>query len=366
MSVTHTPTAPPFCPNPHCPFHCGPTLSWRWSRAGHFRRQAAPHRIQRYRCGHCGRYFSEQTFRTTYWLKRPGLLLDLFHQLVQCSAFRQIARQHHASPQTIALQAARLGRHCQLFHELHRPKGPVREPLVLDSFQSFEYSQYHPTLFHFVVGRDSHFFHGFTESEMRRSGSMRAAQKERRSELEAALGRPDPRSVRREVAGVLRIVAPEPQALVLHTDEHQDYPRAIADVPHLRVDHRTVSSRAARTSRNPLFPANLLDLLVRHCGSDHKRETVAFAKRRQSAVWRLWVFLVWRNYWKWFSERRPGATPAMRAGVCEHRIGLERILAQRLFPTRVELPERWAEYYWGRVPTRRVANGRRHELTYAC
>jgi hypothetical protein len=365
MPSTDAPTAPPFCPNPKCRYHDGATASWRWARAGHFRRKTAPYRVQRYQCDHCRRYFSDQTFSTTYWLKRPGLLLDLFHQVVQCSAFRQIARQYHASPQTVALQLARLGRHCQLFHEVMRPKGPVTEPLTLDSLQSFEYSQYHPTLFHIVVGKDSHFFHGFTDSEMRRSGSMRPEQKRRRAELEAALGRPDPRSVEREVASLLRIVTPEPQSLVLHSDEHQDYPRAIARCPHLTVDHRTVSSRAARTSSNPLFPINLVDMLVRHCGANHKRETIAFSKRRQSAASRLWVFLVWRNYWKWFSERRHGATPAMRLGVCEHRIGLGRILAQRLFPTRVELPERWAECYWGRVPTRRIAHARRHELTYA-
>lgn len=365
MPRAPAPSAPPFCPNPACAFHCGPTASWRWVRAGFFSRQAAPHRIQRFRCGHCGRYFSEQTFRASYWLKRPELLGVVFHQLVQCAGFRQIARQYDASPQTIALAAARLGRHCLLFHEHLRPRGPVGEPLALDSFQSFEFSQYHPTLYHFAVGRDSHFIHGFTDSELRRSGRMSPRQKRRRARLEAELGRPDPRSIQREVTRLLRIVAPEPQALELHTDEHTDYPRALAELPQLTVTHRTVSSRAARTSRNPLFPLNLLDLLLRHCGADHKRETIAFCKRRQSAAERLWVFLVWRNYVKWFSERRRGATPAMRAGVCERRWSVRRILGERLFPGRIRLPARWAQYYRREVPTRRIAHPRRHTLTYA-
>src|SRR6266571_1363992 len=182
--------APPFCPNERCPFHCGPTHSWRWLRAGFFRRQAPPHRIQRFHCGHCGRYFSEQTFRTSYWLKRPELLEPVCHRLVGCSCLRQIAREVAASPQTIALHAARLGRHCLLFHERLRPTGPLSEPLALDGFQSFEWSQYHPTLYHVVVGKDSHFFHGFTDSELRRSGSMRPVQKARRLELEREHGRP--------------------------------------------------------------------------------------------------------------------------------------------------------------------------------
>jgi len=365
MRDTAAPATPPFCPNECCLFHTAPDASWRWVRAGFFHRQSAPQRVQRFRCDHCGRYFSTQTFSPTYWLKRPALLAPVFLDLVGCSGLRQIARKHDVSPQTVLLHGLRLGRHCQLVHEWLRPHGPVTEPLVLDSFQSFEFSQYHPLLFHVVVGQDSHFFYGFTHSELRRSGGMRPAQKRRRAELERAYGRPDPASVRREVARVLAIVAPQPQALVLHTDEHPDYPRALASLPHLAVEHRTVSSRAARTRRNPLFPINLLDLLIRHSGANHKRETIAFSKRCQSAAARLWAFLVWRNYGKWFSERKRGATPAMRVGVCRGRWTVRRILAERLFPGRIRLPARWQEYYWGRTPTRRIPHARGHQLTYA-
>ena len=108
--------------------------------------------------------FSEQTFRVNYRFKRPDLLGPIFMDLVGCSGFRQIARKYDISPQTAALHSARLGRHCQLLHEHLRPRGPILEPLALDSFQSFEYSQYHPLLFHVVAGKDSHFFHGFTDS----------------------------------------------------------------------------------------------------------------------------------------------------------------------------------------------------------
>ncbi|HEY6196021.1 MAG TPA: hypothetical protein VI504_13345, partial [Candidatus Eisenbacteria bacterium] len=74
-------SAPPFCPNEACEHHCAPTSSWRWLRAGFFSRRAAPCRIQRYRCVDCGRYFSEQTFRTTYWLRCPQLLEETCHAL---------------------------------------------------------------------------------------------------------------------------------------------------------------------------------------------------------------------------------------------------------------------------------------------
>jgi transposase-like protein len=145
-------------------------VGWHFVHDGFFDRQAAPIRVQRFRCCHCRRRFSEQTFRTTYWLKRPKLLPQVLRGLVSCACLRQLARALEASPQTILLHANRLGRHCQLFHELHRPRGPLTEPIALDGFQSFEYSQFHPTWYHVVAGRKSHFFYGLTDSELRRSG----------------------------------------------------------------------------------------------------------------------------------------------------------------------------------------------------
>jgi hypothetical protein len=77
------------------------------------------------------------------------------------------------------------------------------------------------------------------------------------------------------------------------------------------------------------------------------------------------VFLVWRNYLKWFSERRPDGTPAMRLGLCRRRWSVKQVLERRLFPARVGLPERWQHYYWGLTPTRLIPRGRRHALKYA-
>jgi len=364
MTDTLAPHAPPHCPNSDCAFHRH-MHGWRWAYDGSFARQHAPHRVRRFRCCHCRRRFSEQTFRTTYWLQRPQLLRPVFQALLACSAYRQIARSLETSPHTVLTHAARLGRHCLLLHQQLRPRQLPDEPLVLDGFESFEWSQYHPTLYHVAAGQRSHFFHGFTESELRRSGRMTTRQKRRRARLEARLGRPDPRSIEQQVATLLGTLAPEPSSLELHSDEHTDYPRALKRLPHLKVTHRTISSRAARTSRNPLFAINLLDLLIRHSGANHKRETIAFSKRRQSAIERLWVLLVWRNYMKSFSERRRGESPAMRLGLLGRRLRADEVLAARQFPGRVALPACWQPYYWRRVPTRALPRGAVHRLTYA-
>jgi hypothetical protein len=334
-------------------------------RYGVYRRRAAPRVIQRYRCVNCRRLFSDQTFRVSYWLRRPELLEPVFHRLVACSGFRQIAREFPASPQTVLTHSRRLGRHCLLLHETLRPRQPLREPVALDTFLSFEYSQDHPTGFHTAIAARSHYFYGFTDSELRRSGRMTGAQRRRRARIESQLGRPDPRATERDVACLLAIVAGPARAMALITDQHAAYPRAVRSLSGCEVDHRTVSSRAARTPQNPLYPVNLLDLLIRHSGANHKRETIAFSKRRQGAADRLWLLLVWRNYVKPASKRIKHETPAMRAGVVDQPLSVHAILQQRQFPSRIRLPERWATYYRSETPTRRISRCARHEAKLA-
>ena len=365
MAVTTAPFIPPCCPNPRCHFHALGTQGWRYKLAGSYLRQCRPQHIQRYRCLHCGRYFSTQTFSVSYWLRHPEFLLPLLHRSLGCSGCRQIAREFHCAPTTVMRQLARLGRHCLLFHELQRPQGPLIEPLVVDGFESFEFSQYHPVYFNLAAGQHTHYFYAFTDAELRRKGRMTEAQRRRRALLEARRGRPDPRAIELETAALLHLVAPSPQRLELHTDDHRAYPRALRRLPHLEVRHRVTSSRARRTSRNPLFPVNLLDLLIRHCGANHKRETIAFSKRRQAAAERLAILLVWRNYLKSFSERRRDATPAMRLGLMGRAVTVEELLARRLFPSQIQLPERLAAYYWRRIHTRAIPRGAPHRSSYA-
>lgn len=364
MTCAPAPQVPPHCPNSRCAFHKPGNDSWHWERYGFYVRKSDGRKVQRFRCDTCRRTFSTQTFSTTYWLKRPGLLRPVFWRLVGCSGLRQIAREFDASPQTVLNLSARLGRHCLLYFQRNRPR-TIREAVALDSFQSFEYSQDHPTLFHFVTGRESHFTYGFTESELRRSGTMTRAQKERRARIESMLGRPDPRATERDVEMVLRIVVPRAQSLELHSDQHAAYPRAIRRVPHIAVTHHTISSRAARTSRNPLFPVNLLDLLIRHSGANHKRETIAFSKRRQGACDRHWIFLVWRNWMKSFSEQRRDDPPAMRLELAKERLKADVLFEGRLFPGHDPLPPRWQRYYRRQTPTRRIPKIAIHRLRYA-
>lgn len=355
---------PPRCPFRDCRHHLDPS-GWRHAPHGTFLRQAAPHVIRRFLCLSCERTFSTQTFDTTYWLKKPELQEPIFVGLVACSGFRQLGRSLGVAGTTVQRQAARLGRHCLLFNALRRPSAAPAEDLVLDGLVSFEYSQYWPFETNVLVGADSSFVYGFTDSELRRSGRMRPQQKLKRALLEKRHGKPDPQATRKSVAALIRLVAPQSASLRIRSDEHAAYPRAFRDVAHA-IEHATVSSRRCRTARNPLFVVDHLDLMVRHGSANHKRETIAFSKRRQSAMERMALLVAWWNHVKRRVEARLNSpTPAMSLGLDAAPLSVADILHRRLFPSLIPLPEPHRAYYWRDVETRQVPRGTRHELIYA-
>jgi len=365
---------PPHCPNRACPFYT-PTRRWPYRREGFYARASSPAPVQRFRCTHCGRKFSATTFSVSYYLKRPQLLPKVADLSVHGAGLRQIGRALAIPHATVALHLARAGRHCLLFHRRLLRSLPLTEPLVVDGFETFEFSQYFPFHLNLAAGAHSWFLYHFTDSPLRRKGRMRPAQKRRRAELEATLGRPDPKAVETGIVELLLPLLPlvptppAPPCLVVHSDDHPAYPRALRRLHALsacpQIDHRITSSLVRRTQSNPLFPVNLADLLLRHCSANHRRETIAFSKRRQAALERLAVFTVWRNCIKWKREQKRGETAAMELGLLDRRWAWREVFRRRLFPRREELPDPWWSYYWRQVKTPALEKQTDHALGYA-
>jgi transposase-like protein len=355
--------APPHCPFQDCDSHADPD-TWRAIKKGFFYRNTRPNKIQRYRCSHCGRSFSSQTFSPTYWLKLPQLQQPLLFRVLGCSALRQIAWEFGVHVSTVQRQVERLGRHCLLIQQQLRPKGVPEESLVLDGFRSFEYGQYWPFDVNLLVGR-SHFVYDFQDAELRRSGTMTPYQRHKRTRLEERHGRPDPQATRKSVQAVLTRGLPPGSIVDLDTDEHRAYPQALKRLPDRTIRHRTTSSKARRTPRNPLFPANLGDLLIRHTSANQKRETIAFSKRRQGALYRIAIWAAVRNYVKPTSVRRGSPPPGVAVGAITRAWTVPQLLRERQFPWRFELRGWLADCYFARIPTRRMARCREHGLHYA-
>jgi transposase-like protein len=338
---------------------------WPYRKIGYFRRLLAPHRIQRFTCKSCRRSFSTQTFSQSYWQKRPDLDARILMKTVGCMANRQIARDLEVSPETVNRHVARLGRHCLLYHWSMVRNTPPAPEIAVDGFESFELSQYFPTHHHLAVEKGTDFFIYFTDSELRRKGRMTEHQKRRRQDLERRLGRPDPKAVERDMKELLTVALQGLRRAVVHSDDHPAYRRSIGQ-SHVAIDHRVTPGREHRDRNNALWEINLLDLLIRHGSANHKRETIAWSKRRQAGAERLAIFLVWRNYMKGRREKdRASPTPAMARGLRTGPLGVRELLACRLFRTLCDLPRRWARYYDREVLTRALGRQRRHELKLA-
>ena len=355
--------APPHCPNHQCAFHHSPN-GWRFRRAGYYKRNTPPYHIQRYRCMHCRKSFSRQTFRNTYWLKRPDLLKKVFELTVNGMANRQIARVLKCAPSTVDNLIARIGRICVLYHlRLTKGASPPGD-IVFDGLVSYEYSKYFRVEILTAVDNDSSFIEFFALAQKRRSGQMTERQKERRAELEAKYGRPDPRAVEKGTREVLEFCLQGAQEVTLRTDEHTDYPLAMKGL-NCAIEHRTTSSKDLRDRNNELFEINSLDRFLRHSSANHARKTIAQSRRVQCIGERKVTFVVWKNCMKQRWELGGPETPAMIKGLLDRPLRVQDILRERLFVDHYELPEGWHRLYWRLWETPVLGTNRKHELKYA-
>jgi hypothetical protein len=237
--------------------------------------------------------------------------------------------------------------------------------IVVDGFESFEYSQYFPIHLNVAVEKGTDFFIYFTDSPLRRKGRMKEAQKKRREFLENLHGRPDPKAIQKDMKELIEVTLRGSESAVVYSDDHPAYKRIIKQID-CDIRHDITPGTDYRNQHNSLTEVNVLDALIRHSSSNHKRETIAWSKRRQASAERLLIFLVWRNYMKGLREKERGSpTPAMLKGLTDHPLTADEILGQRIFLSQLDLPPRWAEYYDRAVETPAIGRNTKHELKYA-
>jgi hypothetical protein len=336
--------------------------------------------VPRFRCRACGRTFSRQTFALSYYLKRPGLPRLVASCLQAGAAHRQVARHLGCAPSTVTRLSARLGRHALLLmtRALSRLAGRLVEPVVLDHFETFEFTQDLPFGIATPVGRTSWFVYGLDPAPHARTGRRTTAQEARRARRPRRHRRGGYEgSSARVVRQLLELVPPD-RPLHLLGDGHQAYDRAATLPAHagrVRLQrfpnpHRgpkgSPRSPEARERDQAMFPVDALHGLFRHTVAHHRRETIAFGRRLNALMERLFLTVVWRNFVKGRSERRPDPdTPAMRLGLAASPWGWRRVLARRLFPGRLTPPPAWLDLYRRLWTTPALPVNSRHQLKHA-
>jgi transposase-like protein len=366
---------PPFCPWPACPAHRN-TVLFGYHRKGSFSTRRR-RRVPRFRCLVCRRWFSRQTFATSYYLKRPELLGKAAAGLLAGSAHRQIARSLHCAPSTITRLSSRLGRHGLLFLArcLTQLAGSCDEPVVIDHFETFEFTQDYPLGIATAVGARSWFLYAIDAAPHRRAGAVSAAQRRR-------LRRRPRRDYKGGYTGsthrlftTLTRLAAAPGRLHVIGDGHRAYQRvagrfagrlSLESHPNPpRGPRGSPRSRQAVVRDRAMFPVDALHALTRHSMAHHRRETIAFGRRINALMERFFLATAWRNFIKSMSERRPTRiTPAMVAGLTERPWSWRRVLGRRLFFHHETLPPQW-DHLYRRLWSTPLVRNRRHALVNA-
>ena len=365
---------PPHCPRADCPAH-RERGRFRYRRFGSYRRACDPrHKIPRFRCATCGRTFSRQSFSCSYYLKRPELLIPVAAGLVAGSAHRQLARSLGCAPSTVTRLAARIGRHGFLLQALALEHiDEISEPIVLDHFETFVYSQDDRLGIATPIGQRSWFVYGIQPAPHRRAGRRSCRKRAVRGPLPEAV----PGSVVRSTTETLDLlVSQAPAGLTLVTDDHPAYGVAISRHPAGRSIRRRVypnpprgpgtDPAPARERDRQMGPVDVFHKLWRHSQAHQRRETIAFGRRSNAVMERAALMMCWRNLIKGVSERRNDpTTPAMRLGITPRPWKWRDAFARRLFPGRITVPESWMRIYRREWITPAVGRNTRHELRHA-
>ena len=353
---------PPHCPHQDCAAHViEPDEHFRFHRRGFQRIERDPGWVRIFQCRHCRRYFRDACFSMDYWKKRGGLLIRVFLGLTNGQAKRQIARCIGVTRTTIDRIERDLAKHCLLHHlgQLRQLKGKLDEPVVLDGFRTYAGSQYETLDLNTTATCESGFVLHLGAAPLRRSGSMTPRQKVVREERDRRLGRPlrgIRRAVTRRALRLIEWLRDPSKEIEVRSDEEPDYARALGDLSgEVSLRHVTVSSRARRDERNPLWRINLVHLLMRHSLKSHTRETIAHHKCLRALIDRALILTTWLNNVKGISERstrKSRTTPAMLLQLAEAPLDLEAFFARRLFPLRERMPSSVAHVYEGRLKAR--------------
>ena len=320
---------PPFCPNPSCSAHT--SRPFRFQRHGTFRRACDGRLVQRFCCRECGATFSSQTFRLDYRLKRPRLHLDLWSLFISKVTHRQAARVLGCDRKTVLRRVDLLGEHCRSFHRARLGAAGLVGAFQLDELETFEHSRrLQPLTVPVLIQRGTYLLVDLAVAPLPCRGGLGPTDRRRKALREALHGKRRSGS-RAAVEGCLATLAGGLLGHgVLESDAKPAYGASVRRVLAGRVAHLAHSGRGRRDYGHPLFPINHTLAMLRDGISRLVRRTWAASKRGWRLERHLWIWACWRNYVRGITNRTPGITPAMAAGLARRPLGKDEILAWRV------------------------------------
>ena len=290
---------PPRCPNRACPEHVSPTSGF-FARRGFYHPLCRSKPVPRFRCKTCGRGFSRQTFRADYRDHKPDRNLPLFYAVTSGVGLRQTARIIGLTRRNTELKFRKLARHARRFQLNLRTELPDDARLQFDELETYEGRRNtRPLTVPILIEAASRYVVWAESAPIRPSGRMTD---KRRAAIAQDEGKYGPRqnlsvpAIERtlqrgaEISGSLEKVH-------LATDEKQNYPRLAKQAfGTARLVHTRTSSKLTRDTKNPLFPINSTEAMVRDHLGRLRRDSWLASKRRRYLDLGLALWMVNRNF----------------------------------------------------------------------
>jgi transposase-like protein len=328
---------PPHCPNDDCPSRSR-SKPFLWRRKGRFRRLCDGRDVPRFLCLTCRRGFSTQTFRVDYRLRLPALHLTAFGLLVSKVSLRQCARVLHTRRRTIEHRQLLLGHHARAFQreQLRRAGGRALPggTYQLDEMETFEgHKKLGPVTVPILAERDSGFVVDVRTAPLPCRGRLSAEDQLRKRELEQLHGRrrngsrAAVRACLATLAGQLRPGA----RVVMQTDAKSSYPGLIREALGAGVQHQRVPLRVRKTTRHPLFRLHVAQAMLRDGLSRMVRRNWSHTKWRERLEVANWIWVAWRNWIRYCTNRRRRQSPAMAVGLARRKWTVPELFRWRVF-----------------------------------
>jgi len=327
---------PTHCPRRDCPSTT--TGHFRWQHRGTYTRRCDGRPVPRFLCRECRRFFSSQTFRLDYRLKRPRLHLDLYALLVSKVTHRQAARLLGCTRGSVARRLELLGGHARAFHlrqlERVRRRGGLTGTFQLDELETFEHDRrLSPLTVPVLIERGSYFVLSAQAAPLPARGRLSPARREKKALRDRLQGlrrsgsREAVRASLERLAGVHAGEGP----VVVETDFKSTYASELERLFGERIVHLRYASSLPRKHGYPLFPINHTLAMLRDGVSRLVRRTWAASKKAACLERHLWIWIAWRNYVRGVTNQAPWTTPAMALGVLERRLEIAELCAWRVF-----------------------------------
>lgn len=330
---------PPHCPFESCPAraaqHARPFL---WRRRGRYQRLCDGRLVPRFLCLTCGRSFSSQTFRVDYRLRRPLLHIELFGLLISKVSLRQAARILHARRRTIEHRQVLLGRHAREFQfdQVRRCGGtPLRGGVyLLDEMETFEGSRkLGPISVPMLAERKSGFVVDVRTATLPMRGHLSPGQRARKAEIESREGkrRSTSSAAVRACLETLETQLAPGAWVTLVTDAKPSYPSLIRSVVRRPSRHIRIPSAVRKSTHHPLFILHVMQAMLRDGLSRMVRRTWTHTKRREQLEVANWIWVAWRNWVRYRTNKDRTRSPAMLAGVTDQFWSVAELFRWRIF-----------------------------------